>query len=280
MSEYYGAPTTPTEDFLAHYGIKGMKWGVRKAIQSGSDRALARQYRKAERKLKKLEKLGSNGKKYAKRAAAYGAGAAAAGGVAAAGTKGIGRLVGGTGTVMQEAGYGASRLAGKYIKNGKVRNAIKAAGKAVGTAGTTVKGAQGSINRWGNTKTAIGESAANSKMRKSMADLANKYDRLASDSSASLGVREANKLSADAARKVANTPHGLSKNNLVRIGAGALGAGLGVAAARNAYRAATTKKHAQQAKQFRAEMNKAFAGTKYANGRPASSTEKKRRRRG
>lgn len=32
MNEYYGIASTPTDDFLAHYGIKGMKWGVRKAI--------------------------------------------------------------------------------------------------------------------------------------------------------------------------------------------------------------------------------------------------------
>lgn len=32
MNEYYGIASTPTEDFLAHYGVKGMKWGVRKAI--------------------------------------------------------------------------------------------------------------------------------------------------------------------------------------------------------------------------------------------------------
>ena len=26
-NEYYGAPTTANDDFLAHYGIKGMHWG-------------------------------------------------------------------------------------------------------------------------------------------------------------------------------------------------------------------------------------------------------------
>ena len=68
----------------------------------------------------------------------------------------------------------------------------------------------------------------------------------------------------------------VSNNTLARIGAGAVGAGLGVAAGRNAYRAATAKKHAAQAKEFRAEMNKAFVGTKYANGMPAK--QKKRRK--
>ena len=26
-NEYYGVATTPTSDFLAHYGVQGMKWG-------------------------------------------------------------------------------------------------------------------------------------------------------------------------------------------------------------------------------------------------------------
>ena len=34
MSEYYGTPAA-SSDFLAHYGVKGMKWGVRKKQPSG-----------------------------------------------------------------------------------------------------------------------------------------------------------------------------------------------------------------------------------------------------
>lgn len=52
--EYYGSATTPTDDFLAHYGVKGMKWGVRRAIERGNTRALSRHYNRAARKLEKL----------------------------------------------------------------------------------------------------------------------------------------------------------------------------------------------------------------------------------
>lgn len=54
MNEYYGVPSTPMDDYLAHYGVRGMKWGVRKAIERGNDRKLSRAYAKAERKLAKL----------------------------------------------------------------------------------------------------------------------------------------------------------------------------------------------------------------------------------
>lgn len=56
MSEYYGVNTS-SSDFFMHYGVRGMKWGVRKAIEKGGSegaKALSKQYSKALKKAKKL----------------------------------------------------------------------------------------------------------------------------------------------------------------------------------------------------------------------------------
>lgn len=81
---YYGISNST--DHLAHYGVKGMRWGVRRALATGNQRALDRHYRKAAKKLAKLQSIGDHGYKSAAKAAAYGAAAAGTGALAIGGT--------------------------------------------------------------------------------------------------------------------------------------------------------------------------------------------------
>ena len=52
MTNYYAIERST--DYIEHYGVKGMRWGVRRAMQSGNDKKLEKQYKKAQKKLKKL----------------------------------------------------------------------------------------------------------------------------------------------------------------------------------------------------------------------------------
>lgn len=76
-----------TEDFLEHYGVKGMKWGVRRARnhkQSRAEKSLNRQLRKAGNAYRSAP---DSRKENAKKVAKIGAGIAAAAGAAYVGHK-------------------------------------------------------------------------------------------------------------------------------------------------------------------------------------------------
>lgn len=53
MAEYYAIERSPT--YLFHYGVKGMKWGVRRALKKGNQKKLGKHYVKASKKLAKLQ---------------------------------------------------------------------------------------------------------------------------------------------------------------------------------------------------------------------------------
>ena len=253
-------------EYLAHYGIRGMKWGVRKAREMGGARGarrLGRQYAKAQKKLAKLEKQAGKSKKYARRAALMGAGAAAAGGLAALGTGGAGRLVARAGDTAANASHAIGKAMINLPGRGKVAQRLHRAGSAMMTAGGVGKG-RGAIRRAG------GEARRAIEQWGKSTSISTGLGKAAIDATGK--TRNA---AASAIRRNAVNLHnsGISNNTIARVGAGVLGAGLAAGAARNAYKAATAQKKAAR---FKSEMNKAFAGTKYANG--GNRQGKKRRR--
>lgn len=52
MAEYYAVERS--SQYLAHYGVRGMRWGVRKALEKGDFAAYTKHYRKAGKKLGNL----------------------------------------------------------------------------------------------------------------------------------------------------------------------------------------------------------------------------------
>lgn len=272
------------DEYLAHYGIRGMKWGVRKAIQRGNDRALSKQYAKAQKKLAKLEKRAAKSGKYARRAALMGTGAAVAGGVAAAGvskfTQGAMR---GAGTATRTVGAGMMKVGNAISKSAPLSKNPKLwkLGQNMQTAGIKVRAAGGKVNDASKTtgkaisswegKTNLSKNAG--KALENFGDKTLKGAREAArNSSINIVKNNAGKIgstSKKAGMKLGNS--GVTNGTLARIGAGAVGAGLAVGAAHNAYRAATAQKKAAK---FKSEMNKAFAGTKY--GKRGNRQGKKR----
>lgn len=261
-----------SDDYLAHYGVRGMKWGVRKAIASGNSARLSRQYAKASKKLAKLEKRATKAGKYRKRAIGYGIGAAAAGGLAAAGTTGVGRMLHKTQHIVTP---GAKALGG----------AMTATGKAVGNLANAIPGKQLGLAKLGGQIGAAGTRMSNDAYKAGMAArrAGNSVINWGAQDTMSRALRRplingsvaTNGAVSSGLNKAQGALRGVSNNTIARIGAGAIGAGLAAASAKNAYRAATAQKKAAR---FKSEMNKAFAGTQYANGGGNRQGGKKRKR--
>lgn len=256
-----------SDEYLAHYGIKGMKWGVRKAIETGNGKKLDRAYRKAAKKLAKLEKRADSGSKYARRAAVLGAGAAVAGGLAGIGPrKATAKSVAAANKYL---GGGAAAKIARLDAGKNVINTLNGRGNALTAAANANKYLGGNAaTKIGRLNAGISAQNAINKGVSSTVSNANKY----------LGGNAATKIGRlDTGKSVMK--NGISNNTVARLGAAALGAGLAGAAGYNAYRAATTKRAARKAAEFKSEMNKAFAGTKYANGGGNKSSGNRKRRR-
>ena len=60
MNSYYGV--TRSSEYLAHYGVKGMKWGVRKYYENKRDKHLAKakEYSQIAKERSKLSKTANN----------------------------------------------------------------------------------------------------------------------------------------------------------------------------------------------------------------------------
>lgn len=136
---YYGIQRS--SEYLAHYGVKGMKWGVRKAIEKGDSKALKRHYDKASKKLNKLRENANLPYQYKER-------------LSNAALAGIGAL--GTGA----SALGASASSGRTKTNLIGTGALSAGVLGLGTA-KTIKahyrtGTKGhnkavkSVNNWQN----------------------------------------------------------------------------------------------------------------------------------
>lgn len=245
-NEYYGAVSTPTTDFLAHYGVRGMKWGVRKAIQRGDRKAVSRQFRKAMRKLERLNEK-ANLQKQKEVAAKHNKRARIAAGVGAAG---IGTIAGNN-YAARKVLEAAGSLPGNY--NGVRKKRIVGEGKGI-QKGEAIGG--GPV---GNTTNTTSYAAGSTTTHPS-----------SSGSTSSSG---------------GNSSGGVNGFKVIRnIGAGMTAGGFATAAYQKsraiaAKRRTMKKGHAKAVAKrdaWKREMDQAFKGTSYSKQRKMNQSRRKK----
>ena len=240
---YYGVERST--DSLRHYGVKGMRWGVRKALVTGNQRALDRHFRKAAKKLRKLEDIATNSKKYAAKASAYGVAAAGTGTLVVAPK--LNPLLAPITSAIKKRGVDFSKLNEALAKKPLPKKYLSySVGEKIDP-------------RTGNPIPKV-VSQKNPAYDYEYQKVLKERRKL---------IKEARK---EPERKI-NTA-----NALLRVGAGVATAGLGAAAGVNAYRATHGKKYRQKAMNFRNEMDRVFAGTKYAGKYTVQKKAKKWRK--
>jgi len=254
MSEYYAV--IRSGDHLAHYGVKGMRWGVRKAIERGNDRALSRQYKKAQKKLEKLNKKADvqHQSKLAKRYSKIsGAGLA----VGAAG-------IGGT--------IGSALQMKKHLSNSRdLEAAHKQLGKELEAAD---KRTRRDLDR--RFQLTAQNGVYNSYYQPYQREMA--FDRLQSDAEKEFGrnIDTYNTKSAALKSELDRESQGFKKADIARKassiagGIGLVGAAISGGKALQAKRRTTAEGHAKAVAErdaWKREMDKAFKGTKYASGK-------------
>lgn len=246
---YYGV--TRSTDHLAHYGVKGMRWGVRRALATGNQAALDRHYRKAAKKLAKLQKIGNSPYKSGAKAAAYGTAAATTGALALGGTglasKGLRYLSAGAKTIKEKVtpvvySYGPKGKTSRYANNKLIDPIIDRSGKAA-TA----------LEEWGKKSTNINI------MRPVIDEKTGKLVKRGAFGKNGEGIN-------------------VSNNKLFRAGAALATAGLAAKAYQHGHRARNAELYRDKAERWKEEMDRNFAGTDY-EGQYAKMTRKQQRRR-
>lgn len=261
MSEYYAVQRSG--EYLEHYGVKGMKWGVRKAVEKGNSRKLTRQYNKAAKKLAKLNAR-ANIQTQQTKAAKYGkfaknsAGIAASGGLMMAGGTALGKHLTGlakkTGVLHRLNNSRYSEYESNVL-NTHQRRLLTGHDKLL-------------------------KSGASKEARNRFADqsIKNFNSKVDSEYAKHLASNQKLKDQLDRQVKGANSGFSVAKTGSIMAGVGLLGAGIAGSKALAAKRRTTEKGHAKAVAKrdaWRKEMQNAFKGTKYAKLPEVKSKQRK-----